>query len=47
MIRFDPRTGIGFPGNDGYPIPKGTNLPIHAPSYGKSNDWVLILERID
>jgi hypothetical protein len=47
MIWFDPRTGIEFPGNDRYPIPKGTNLPTNAPSYGKGNDWVLILERIN
>jgi len=47
MIWFDPRTGIEFSGNDGHPIPKGTDLPIKTPSNGKGNDWVLILERID
>jgi len=47
MIWFDPRTGIEFSGNDGHPIPKGTDLHIKTPSNGKGNDWVLILERID
>lgn len=44
---MDPRTGIEFAGNDGNPLPKGTDLPITPPSAGRGNDWVLILDALD
>lgn len=47
MTWFDPRTGIEFPGNGGYPLPKGTNLPTSAPTSGRGNDWVLIIDSLN
>lgn len=43
---MDPRTGVGFEGNEGFPLPKVTFLPI-TPSTGRGNDWVLIVDAKD
>jgi hypothetical protein len=47
MTWMDPRTGVEFKGNEGFPLPKGTFLSITPPSTGRGNDWVLIVEALD
>jgi hypothetical protein len=44
---MDPRTGVEFPGNEGKSVSKRILFSVTPPSFGRGNDWVLIIDSLD